>query len=152
MLVKSKGFLTGAAVGVLLTGAAAAGATAGFNAANDRPRDAFGVEQPELIRTQNLTPSLVRPPTGAPLSFADIIERVSPAVVSLEVTGQAPRSAAGGRGLPPGFEEFFGLTPRGGQGGATAARLNPARKAKKPKPSGPRPRARASSSRPTATS
>ncbi len=125
MLVKSKGFLTGAAVGVLLTGAAAAGATAGFNAANDRPRDAFGVEQPELIRTQNLTPSLVRPPTGAPLSFADIIERVSPAVVSLEVTGQAPRSAAGGRGLPPGFEEFFGLTPRGGQGGSNRGQAEP---------------------------
>jgi serine protease Do len=67
----------------------------------------------------------VRPPAGAPLSFADIIERVSPAVVSLEVTGQAPRAAAGGRGLPPGFEEFFGLTPRGRQGGSDRGGAEP---------------------------
>jgi serine protease Do len=116
MPVKTKGFLLGAAAGAVLTGAVAAGATAGYQARDDQPRAPFGVEQPELIRAQNLTPSLVRPPAGAPLSFADIIERVSPAVVSLEVEGQAPRAAAGGRGLPPQLEEFFGLVPRGGQG------------------------------------
>jgi hypothetical protein len=37
MVVTSKGFLLGAAAGVLLTGAAAAGAAAGFNVGNDRP-------------------------------------------------------------------------------------------------------------------
>jgi serine protease Do len=114
MVVKTKGFIVGAAAGALLTGAAVAGATAGFNRQEGRPL--ADVEQPELIRAQNLTPSLVRPPAGAPLSFADIIERVSPAVVSLEVTGTAPRGAARS-GIPPQLEEFFGLTPRGGRGG-----------------------------------
>lgn len=116
MVVKTKGFALGAAVGALVAGAAAAGATAGYNMGSDDRRPAFGVERPELIKAQNITPSLVRPPSGAPLSFADIIERVSPAVVSLEVEGQAPRTAATRRALPPGIEEFFGLTPRG-QGG-----------------------------------
>ena len=116
MVFKTKGFLLGAAAGALLTGAGAVGATAGFNAANDGPRPMFGVERPELIKAQNITPSLVRPPSGAPLSFADIIERVSPAVVSLEVVGTAPRNAAAQRRvIPPQLEEFFGI-PRGGQG------------------------------------
>ena len=51
---------------------------------------------------------VVAPPAGAPMSFADLIERVRPAVVSISVR-QRP-SAAGGpqlEGLPPGFEEFF---------------------------------------------
>jgi serine protease Do len=49
------------------------------------------------------------PPPGAPMSFADIIDRVSPAVVSIDVKGRAdPRSA-----LPRGFEGFpFDLLPQ----------------------------------------
>jgi serine protease Do len=58
---------------------------------------------------QEINPSVaIAPPGGAPMSFADLIERVRPAVVSVTVrqrpdaaTGQAPE------GLPPGFEEFF---------------------------------------------
>jgi serine protease Do len=57
---------------------------------------------------QEITPSRVAPPTGAPTSFADLIERVRPAVVSISVR-QAPNAATGPslEGLPPGFEEFF---------------------------------------------
>lgn len=57
---------------------------------------------------QEITPRQIAPPSGAPSSFADLIEHVRPAVVSIVVrqrpdaaTGQAPE------GLPPGFEEFF---------------------------------------------
>lgn len=112
MVLKNKGFMAGAAVGVLLTGAAVAGATAGFN--GGQPRDAFeGGDRPQLIRTQNVTPALIAPPAGAPLSFADIVERVSPAVVSLEVRGRAT-----GRNVRiPGLENFpFDIVPRNPDG------------------------------------
>lgn len=61
---------------------------------------------------QEINPSAVAPPAGAPMSFADLIERVRPAVVSVTVrqrpdavTAQVPE------GLPPGFEEFFRNRP-----------------------------------------
>ena len=55
-------------------------------------------------------PIAVTPPGGAPMSFADLIERVSPAVVSVQVTTEikvADRNSAFNpfRGLP-GFEEY----------------------------------------------
>ena len=51
---------------------------------------------------QEITPSRIAPPGGAPTSFADLIERVRPAVVSISVR-QAPNSATGPalEGLPP---------------------------------------------------
>src|SRR5690606_33132252 len=57
---------------------------------------------------QEITPERIAPPRGAPTSFADLIERVRPAVVSISVR-QAPNAATGPglEGLPPGFEEFF---------------------------------------------
>ena len=49
-------------------------------------------------------------PAGAPMSFADIFERVSPAVVSIDVT---LRAEAGAMRKMPGFENFpFDLVPR----------------------------------------
>jgi serine protease Do len=110
MAVKTKGFLAGAAVGAV--GAAAAAALAAGNLA--QPEQAPLREPAQFVRTQNVTPSLVRPPAGAPLSFADIVERVSPAVVSLEVRGRPTRNAL--QGLP-GLENFPDLFPRApGQG------------------------------------
>jgi serine protease Do len=66
---------------------------------------------PLLLRgasAQEINPSAVAPPTGAPMSFANLIERVRPAVVSISVR-QRPDAAQGQsqEGLPPGFEEFF---------------------------------------------
>ncbi len=54
------------------------------------------------------------PPAGAPMSFADLIERVRPAVVSISVRQRPGTSAEGPsvEGLPPGFEEFFRGQPR----------------------------------------
>lgn len=50
----------------------------------------------------------IAPPSGAPISFAELIERVRPAVVSISVR-QRPDQARGQsfEGAPPGFEEFF---------------------------------------------
>jgi serine protease Do len=85
-----------------IAGAAAVALFAGFAAA------------PALLahgaNAQEINPSgtVVAPPNGAPMSFADLIERVRPAVVSISVR-QRPDAATGPQieGLPPGFEEFF---------------------------------------------
>jgi serine protease Do len=55
-------------------------------------------------------PIAVTPPAGAPMSFADLIDRVSPAVVSVLVTTEIKNTARGNafnpfRGLP-GFDEY----------------------------------------------
>jgi serine protease Do len=57
---------------------------------------------------QEITPAAIAAPNGAPMSFADLIERVRPAVVSISVR-QRPDAAAAQvpEGLPPGFDEFF---------------------------------------------
>ncbi len=57
---------------------------------------------------QEINPGSVVQPRGAPMSFADLIERVRPAVVSISVR-QRPDAARSQilEGLPPGFEEFF---------------------------------------------
>ena len=57
-------------------------------------------------------------PIGIPTSFADLAERVAPAVVSIQTSGTVP---IGAPALPPGFEDFFGNpwnSPHGGGGRA----------------------------------
>ncbi|HLY80786.1 MAG TPA: serine protease, partial [Caulobacteraceae bacterium] len=64
------------------------------------------------------TAPIFAPPPGAPESFADIFERVSPAVVSIHVTSKMDVQSL--RRAIPGFENFpFNVQPRGrgGQGG-----------------------------------
>jgi serine protease Do len=47
-------------------------------------------------------------PGGAPMSFADLIEQVSPAVVSIEARGASdPRGVPDMSEIPPQFREFF---------------------------------------------
>ncbi|MBL8538055.1 MAG: Do family serine endopeptidase [Hyphomonadaceae bacterium] len=58
---------------------------------------------------QEIQTGALAPPGGAPMSFADLIERVRPAVVSISVR-QRPDAAANQaapEGLPPGFEDYF---------------------------------------------
>ena len=66
---------------------------------------------------------------GAQMSFADIFEKVSPAVVSIHVTSKVDTAAM--RRAIPGFENFpFDIVPRGGgQGdeGAGGGALDPRR-------------------------
>ncbi|MBY0562898.1 MAG: Do family serine endopeptidase [Hyphomonadaceae bacterium] len=84
----------------MIAGAAAVALVAGFAAA------------PTLLarsaEAQEITAGAVSAPGGAPMSFADLIERVRPAVVSISVR-QRPDAATerSTEGLPPGFEEFF---------------------------------------------
>ncbi len=77
MAIKNKGFMAGATIGVGLAAAAAIGA--GVHLPSSASAQPAGAIQPTA-------PPGVNAPTGAPASFADIIQRVAPAVVSIEVT------------------------------------------------------------------
>jgi serine protease Do len=109
-------------VGALAGAGIAAAAMAG---AGLRP-SGFHFDGPgQLIKASTL-PQLPAVP-GAPLSFADIFEKVSPAVVSIDVTTHAPVTTL--RGVP-GFENFpFDIIPRGqgqgGQGGQGGGEVQP---------------------------
>jgi serine protease Do len=100
---------TGIIVGAVAAAGVAAAALAGVSLR--LPVAVAENAKPRVERTSG--PSVFAPPPGAPLSFADIFDRVSPAVVSINVTSKVER-----RGIP-GFENFpFPLQPRGrgGQG------------------------------------
>ncbi len=103
MSARKRGFVVGAVAGVGVAAAALAGV--GLRMA---PASA---ETPQLIRTS--TAPMFAPPPGSPLSFADIFEKVSPAVVSIDVTSRgeanALRRIPGLEGLP------FDIVPRGGR-------------------------------------
>ena len=102
MAVRSKGFIGGAVLGAGVAGAALAG---------------IGLSWPAAVADQPVTPPAASggqaysPPAGAPMSFAGIIERVSPAVVSIRATGRVTRAQLNQQfgGLP------FGLGPNGPQ-------------------------------------
>jgi serine protease Do len=108
MPVTKSHVLIGAAAGAVIAVAAIAGAEAGGARLPSVQFDGH------LIKVSTL-PTLPAAP-GAPLSFADIFEKVSPAVVSINVTTKVDTSAM--RRIP-GFENFpFDLVPKGqGQGG-----------------------------------
>jgi serine protease Do len=72
-----------------------------------------GVERAGFWRTESNIPEAQ--PVGIPTSFADLAERVAPAVVSIQTTGTVDLGAQ--PLLPPGFEEFFGGGPFGPHGG-----------------------------------
>jgi serine protease Do len=81
---------------VLLAGAAASALFAGFAAAPAMFADRAEAQQ-----------IVIKTPQGAPLSFADLIQRVSPAVVSIEVTSRPAARSGGEAELPPELEEFL---------------------------------------------
>lgn len=98
-MLKRKEFITGAAVGLALAATATAGGLvnwAGARAQPLAPADAL------LVRTQGQT--VLQPPPGAPLTFADIVDAVSPAVVSIDVrqrvNAERLREIPGFGGLP----------------------------------------------------
>jgi serine protease Do len=105
MAPKKTGFIVGALAGAGVAAAALAGV--GLREASaDNAR-------PKLVQTAG--PAIFAPPPGAPLSFADIFDRVSPAVVSINVTSKIERAAHG----VPGVPNFpFGIDPRRGGRGA----------------------------------
>lgn len=106
MAARKTGFVVGAIAGVGVAAAALAGVGLRMSPAS--------AEQPMLQRVAN-TQAMFAPPPGAPMSFADIFEQVSPAVVSIEVTSRVEANAL--RRIP-GFENFpFDIVPRGQQPG-----------------------------------
>ena len=106
MTTKKTGYLLGAVAGVGVLAAAVAGAGIPLPTPNAQTM------QGGLIKAS--TVPIFAPPPGAPMSFADIFERVSPAVVSINVTSRAEPAAM--RQIP-GFGALpFGARP-GPQGG-----------------------------------
>lgn len=99
MTSKKTGYLLGAVAGAGVMAAAVAGA--GMRMPEARA-DQF---QGGLIKAS--TAPIFAPPPGAPMSFADIFDRVSPAVVSINVTSRADPNAL--RQIP-GFP--FNIIPR----------------------------------------
>src|SRR4051794_3036147 len=104
MTSKKTGYLLGALAGAGVMAAAVAGAGVRLPSAH--------ADQPQLIRAS--TAPVFAPPPGAPMSFADIFDKVSPAVVSINVTSRVDASAL--RRIP-GFENFPFDGSKGGQGG-----------------------------------
>jgi serine protease Do len=105
--------MTSKKTGYLLGALASAGvATAALAGAGIRAPEAAPEPQATLIKAS--TAPIFAPPPGAPMSFADIFDRVSPAVVQINVTSRVDTSAL--RRIP-GFENFpFDIVPRGQQG------------------------------------
>ena len=116
---------TGLIIGVAAAGVAAAALAGGgvrwtptFAAAQDH----------SLPITRVSTATIFAPPPGAPMSFADIFERVSPAVVTIDVTSHMDARSAIAHGLKiPGLP--FNVVPPnpkgGGEDGDEAAPVGP---------------------------
>ena len=75
--------------------------------------------QPAGAQTAQNAPGAIQaapPRAGAPMSFADLADRLQPAVVNIST--RQTITVNRNRGLPPGFEEFFrrfgGQAPQGG--------------------------------------
>ena len=110
MTTKKTGYLLGAVAGAGVMAAAVAGAGIQL------PSAQAGMLPGGLIKAS--TAPIFAPPPGAPMSFADIFDRVSPAVVSINVTSRA--GPVGLRQIPglPGLPGLpFGGGPRGGPQG-----------------------------------
>ncbi|HYF23919.1 MAG TPA: Do family serine endopeptidase [Caulobacteraceae bacterium] len=109
-MLKKKEFIVGAVAGLGVAFAAVAGVGL------DWPKASAQSQPAHLVKAA--AGPVFAPPPGAPMSFADIIDRVSPAVVSIETRSRVDANAL--RRIP-GFENFpFELLPRGqgqGQGG-----------------------------------
>jgi serine protease Do len=102
MTSKKTGYLMGALAGAGIVTAAMAGA--GLQLPSARADEA------QVIKAS--TSPIFAPPPGAPLSFADIFENVSPAVVSINVTSKVDPAQL--RRQIPGLP--FDIVPRGTPG------------------------------------
>ena len=98
VISNNKGFIAGAAMGLAIAGGAIAwGEGHGGAPVNGSP----------------IAPAA--PPPGAPQSFANIFQKVSPAVVSIDITG---RESASDIALEGGDEQDGGGQGEGGEGGS----------------------------------
>jgi serine protease Do len=107
MAARKTGFIVGAVAGLGVAAAALAGVGLRMSPAS--------AESPHLIRASN-TSVMFAPPPGAPMSFADIFDQVSPAVVSIDVTSKIDPETL--RRSIPGFEGLpFDIVPKQPKGG-----------------------------------
>ena len=104
MVARKTGFFVGAVAGAGVAAAALAGVGLRMSPAEAAP------QQPQVVLTASAGPMVFAPPPGAPLSFADIFEKVSPAVVSIDVSSRVDARSLRFRGFP------FDLGPNGPQG------------------------------------
>ncbi len=116
--MKKTGLVAGVVLGAGAMGAAAAGVGLTLPAAQAQAQPG---SEPQLMRVSQVAPM------GAPASFADIFQRVSPAVVSITVTTKvSPSDAAQMGGIPFPFNQLPQFQGRGGRSGRGAApRTNP---------------------------
>ncbi|MDP3403278.1 MAG: Do family serine endopeptidase [Brevundimonas sp.] len=105
-MLKRKEFILGAAVGLTFAAVATAGGVIDWPGAN--AQEVSG----RLVPSAGASALAFAPPQGAPLSFADIFDQVSPAVVQIDVETRVERPR--GRMIPiPGFPPGFGFqTPQ----------------------------------------
>ena len=111
MPLPNKGFLLGAVAGLSVAGAAAAAGGLALGAAH---------AQGEAQVVRAATAPIFAAPPGGPVSFADIFERVAPAVVSIEVTSKiTQKELSEAQGIPFPFSQLpqFRQGPNG-RGGA----------------------------------
>ena len=109
-MLKRKEFILGAAVGLTFAAAATAGGVIDWPTANAQVAGVSG----RIAPTAGASGLAFAPPQGAPRSFADIFDQVSPAVVQItvETTVERPRT---GRMQIPGFPGFGFQMPEGEQ-------------------------------------
>jgi serine protease Do len=116
MTARKSGFVVGAIAGAGVAAAALAGMGMRMGTAG------AAEAAPAITRVATEGTPAFAPPPGAPMSFADIFEKVSPAVVQIDVTSKA----AATRGLRiPGLEGFD-IVPRGQKPGAEGEDDTPA--------------------------
>ena len=113
MPLTRKSFIAGAVLGVGVAGAAAAGIGLSL------PQASAADPAPQLIKAS--TAPIFAAPPGAPQSFADIFEKVAPAVVSIDITTRVPISEMNGE-LPFPFNQLpqFRQGPNGPGSGRAA--------------------------------
>ncbi len=90
----------------LAVGPQAAEALDLFGSSDDEAEKAAAAGREAFWRSDSGIPETQ--PIGIPTSFADLAERVAPAVVSIQTSGTVATRAPS---MPPGFEEFFGGSP-----------------------------------------
>ena len=108
--MRNKTFFMGAIAGAGVACAALAGAGLQWPTASAQPVS----QSAQLFKTSGQP--VVAPPSGAPITFADIVDRVSPAVVSIETRSKVKAEQLR---KVPGFENFPFANPQapGAQGG-----------------------------------
>ncbi|WP_297801242.1 Do family serine endopeptidase [uncultured Brevundimonas sp.] len=116
-MLKRKEFILGAAVGLTFAAAATAGGVIQWPGAEAAPASAS-----RLVPSAGASGLAFAPPQGAPLSFADIFEQVSPAVVQIDVKTRIERRRAI---RIPGLPFPFGDPREGGADAEPETQLAP---------------------------